>query len=131
MGMLITKRFSLDGIGDGYTSDHYVVYQVPPYADFKEFSNFDQDTITEDEALERIISFIKGHFISGVGLDINEAGESVATPMIKDDVALLPLITIRTMFTVMKGGTLDPKVSPAEVQSEQPQAQEQAPTQTT
>lgn len=118
MALAILKKFSLADLAEGWTDECHILYKAVTYADVKALQELDQAKLTEADAVENIIKFVKEHVVSGKVMKLAEDGKQSLEDLAKDEIAELPLDTITNLFNQMNGGKLDPKGSDSVAPSE-------------
>lgn len=106
----ILKRFSLADLGDGW-ADCYVLYQPMTVGELQTFASLKTDTLTETESMQLVVDQLKKHVISGKVSLVDDAGKVSLDDLTPEDVETLPLETLTTLFKVVSGASIDPKVS--------------------
>lgn len=106
----IRRRFSLAGASDGWTDECYISYYPASYKEYREYRDIDAEGLTQDNALEMMIGFIKNQFAGGKLLvDMEDGGRDQLVDAEPSDIDLLPPETIGELFLEIVGRATDPK----------------------
>lgn len=101
------KRFSFNGLIDGWTDEHYVEYRHFSLQDVESIKNVDVDKL---EAVNGFMGMLKDHFVSGKWLVADDDGSNVRTEaMTADDVLALP-VDVTNAWLSQAMGKVNPKL---------------------
>lgn len=100
------KRFSFNGLIDGWTDEHYVEYRPFSLSDVEAIKSVDIDKMT---AVNGFMEMLKDHFVKGVWLVADDDGSNVRNDeMTRDDVLVLP-VEVTNAWLQVAMGKVDPK----------------------
>lgn len=86
--VLPAKRFSLNGLIDGWTDEHYIEYKPFSVADATKIKGINEQDLSQ---VDSFIDLLKAHFVSGKWLVSDDDGNNVRTEnMAAENVIDLP-----------------------------------------
>lgn len=110
MTLALLRTYSLENLAEGWTADCKIIYRAVTFGDIKDLQGLKDLAADEEKAIEAVVQFVKDHFVSGKGMQLQEGGEQALGDISIDDISELPLDTISDLFTKMTGQATDPKV---------------------
>lgn len=102
----ISKTYSLAGISDGWTDEHYVKYRPFNYVDLETLDGIDEKS---KDGITKMRAIFAEKFISGKWLvDADDGSGQVTEDMKADDLSYLPVETVNAWLKEAMG-KVDPK----------------------
>jgi hypothetical protein len=101
----IFKTFTLAGISEGWTDEHYIKYRPFNYVDLEELESIDEKS---KDGIKKMRAIFADKFISGFWLVETDKGGTATEAMTPDDISYLDVeVTNRWLKEAM--GKVDPK----------------------
>lgn len=101
-----SKRFSLNGLIEGWTDEHYIQYRPFSFSDVEAIKNVDEGKL---EAVNSFTEMLRDHFVGGAWLVADDDGQNERTePMVAANVLDLP-VEITGLWLRQAMGNADPK----------------------
>lgn len=101
----ITKTFSLAGISDGWTDEHYIKYRPFNYVDLQSLESIDEKS---KDGITKMRAIFAEKFIAGAWLVEDENGKTHTEAMKADDISYLDVETVN-VWLKQAMGKVDPK----------------------
>lgn len=101
----IFKTFSLEGISEGWTGDHYIKYRPFNYVDLETLESIDEKS---KDGITKMRAIFADKFISGFWLVEDESGNLVTDEMQPDDISYLDVEVVNRWLKEAMG-KVDPK----------------------
>lgn len=102
----IFKTFSLEGISDGWTDEHYIKYRPFNYVDLETLESIDEKS---KDGITKMRAIFAEKFIAGKWLVEAENGKLVTEDMQPDDLSYLDVEVVNRWLKEAMG-KVDPKV---------------------
>lgn len=103
----ITKTFSLAGISDGWTTDHYIKYRPFNYVDLETLESIDEKS---KDGITKMRAIFADKFVAGAWLVEDDNGKTSTQAMTPDDISYLDVETVNNWLKEAMG-KIDPKAS--------------------
>lgn len=103
----ITKTFSLAGISDGWTDEHYIKYRPFNYVDLETLESIDEKS---KDGITKMRAIFADKFVAGAWLVEDESGKTVTAQMGADDISYLDVETVNKWLKEAMG-KVDPKAN--------------------
>ncbi|MEB0287232.1 hypothetical protein QN355_11770 [Cryobacterium sp. 10S3] len=108
--LAITKRISLEGLSEGWTSDCYALVTPASYAEYIDFADLTDAGKSNTDLLKFQLSFVKKHLVSGKVNILDDKGQLELDDLQPEDVDASKDLADK-LFTEIVGVNLDPKAS--------------------
>lgn len=101
----IFKRYSLEGISEGWTDEHYIMYRPFNYNDLEELESIDEKS---KDGIKKMRAIFAEKFIKGFWLAETDDGKTRTEEMQPDDIAYLDVEVVNAWLKEAMG-KVDPK----------------------
>jgi hypothetical protein len=108
--LAITKRVSLEGLADGWTTDCYANVSPATYAEYIDFANLSTEGKTNAELLAYQLDFVKKHLVSGKVNILGTDGKLELADILPEDLDASKDLADK-LFIEIVGVNIDPKAS--------------------